>query len=254
MLLTPKWLAGHVLALSLIVLFTTFGFWQLGRLGERQQANAVVAERMAGEAQPLGELRERYGEEPDEWAYRRVTVRGRYDHGSEMLLRSRSRDGQPGWHVLTPLVQQSGMALLVDRGWVPYRMDDPPVEAASPPGGSVFLEGLVRAEQDPPEGWLSQFAPRDPEEGPLRTAYYVDVERLAAQLPYPLEPVYLELSAQTPANEGTLPLPSQTPELERGSHLSYALQWFTFALIGVVGYGLLLRSTVQSRRGAEKSQ
>lgn len=248
MLLTPKWLAGHLLALALIVLFVTFGFWQLGRLGERQQANAMIAERMAGEAQPLGELRERHGEEPEELAYRRASARGRFEPVGELLLRSRSRDGQPGWHVLTPLIQESGRALLVDRGWIPYRMDDPPVEEATPPGGSVFLEGLVRAEQDPPQGWLSQFAPRDPQEGPLRTAYYVDVERLAAQLPYPLEPVYLELATQIPPNEGALPLPPQPPALERGSHLSYALQWFTFALIGVVGYALLLRHTIRSER------
>jgi surfeit locus 1 family protein len=244
-LLTPKWLLGHLLALGLVVLFVNFGLWQLDRLDQRLERNAQIAARLAAESRPLAALREEFGEEPGDLAFRRATAEGRYEQANEILLRSRSRDGAAGWHVLTPLITESGRALLVDRGWVPYSLDDPPIEEAAPPAGTVSVEGLVRAEQDPPEGWLARFAPRDRSEGPLRNAYYVDVERLAPQLPYPLEPVYLELSRQQPAAEARYPLPPEPPELERGTHLSYALQWFSFALIGAVGYVLLLWRTAR---------
>jgi surfeit locus 1 family protein len=244
-LLRPRWLLGHVLALGLVLLFVNFGFWQLRRLQVRQAENALIARRLAAEPIPLAELLEGGPSEPEELAYRRATATGTYDVSGEVLLRSRSRQGQAGWHVLTPLVQESGRALLVDRGWVPYMVDEPPVEEAAPPEGTVRVEGMLRAEQDPPEGWPARFAPRDPAEGALRSAYYVDVERLAPQIPYPLEPVYLELSRQTPEGDGSFPLPPEPPEREQGSHLSYALQWFSFALIGAVGYALLLRRTAR---------
>jgi surfeit locus 1 family protein len=246
LLLSPRWLVGHLLALGLIVLFVNFGLWQLRRLDQRVERNTLIEARMAAEPQPLALLRERFGEEPEGLAFRRAVAEGRYEPSGEILLRSRSRDGQAGWHVLTPLVGESGRALLVNRGWVPYALDNPPVEKASPPEGTVTVEGIVRPEEDPPEGWLARFAPRDPPEGPLRKSFYVDVERFAAQLPYPLEPVYLQLTGQEPAGERTLPLAPRPPELDRGTHLSYALQWFSFALIGLVGYLLLLRRTARA--------
>ena len=69
--------------------------------------------------------------------------------------------------------------------------------------------------------------------------------RIGRGLPYTLEPVFLELANQTPAQSGQLPVPPPPPEVTRGSHLAYALQWFSFALIGIVGYAALLRSVLR---------
>ena len=80
--------------------------------------------------------------------------------------------------------------------------------------------------------------------------YYVDVERLQPQLEYPLEPYYLELIGQQPPQAGDLPVPPPAPELSRGPHLSYALQWFAFAVIALVGYAALLRRALREQ-GAE---
>jgi cytochrome oxidase assembly protein ShyY1 len=50
-----------------------------------------------------------------------------------------------------------------------------------------------------------------------------------------------ESPAATPANLAVVPL----PELTGGPHLSYAVQWFSFAAIAVVGSVVLfLRSSV----------
>ena len=61
---------------------------------------------------------------PAEW--RSVEASGTYDTGAEVLIRNRSFDGAPGYHVVTPLVIADGTALLVNRGWIPL----------SPEGGS----------------------------------------------------------------------------------------------------------------------
>ena len=246
LLVTPKWLFGHLLALALVLLFVNFGFWQLDRLEERTARNELTEARMEAAPAALETLLEE-GVAPEDIAYRRAFTRGTFATEHEILLRSRSRDGQPGWHLLTPLLLGDGRALLVDRGWVPRGLDRPPVAEAAPPDGEVRVEGLVRLEEDPPQGWAANLSPRDPPDGELERSYYVDLERLAPQYPFELVPVYLQLTRLEPEQPGRLPLPPLLPEFSRGPHLSYALQWFSFALIGIVGYAILLRRTVSER-------
>ena len=41
-LLTPRWIAGHLLALAAVVAFVAFGFWQLDRHGQKQDIKAAA--------------------------------------------------------------------------------------------------------------------------------------------------------------------------------------------------------------------
>ena len=257
-LLKPRWLVGHLFALALVVLFVFLGFWQLERGEEREAYNALLAARLEAPPSPFETLKSEYSltapaEEGDAVAYRRTTVTGRFDPEHEVLLRSRALDGNPGYHVLTPLVLETSeetgdRALLVNRGWVPYALNTPPVEEAAPPEGAVELTGILFPRQVPAGG----LSPRDPAEGRLATVAWVDTARLEKQTPYALEPVYLELATQTPAQGGELPVPPPAPDLEPGPHLSYALQWFSFALIGVVGYAFLMRQVVREERAPRR--
>lgn len=242
-LLQPRWLAGHLLALTLVALFIGFGFWQLDRGEQRAQRNELLTTRLAEPVRPLAELTDRYGVAPAALAWRTAQAEGWWDAEREVLLRSRSRNGSPGWHVLTPLLLESGEALLVDRGWVPYEHDEPPVEAAAPPEGRVRLTGLLQEPQLAPTGFFAGLAPRDPP-GERRSFFYADPARIAPQLPYPVLPFYLALEGQQPPG-GELPIPAEAPTLEAGPHLGYAVQWFSFALVGIVGYALLLRSVLR---------
>lgn len=251
-LLTPRWLFGHLLALTLIVSFVNFGFWQLRRLAQRDAYNALLEARLGAAPQPLAALLRQYSatapvEAADSAAYRRASARGRFDAANEVLLRSRALDGQPGYHVLTPLRLSENRALLVDRGWVPFDLDTPPIAAAAPPEVPVEVTGILQPSQLQPTG----LSAKDPPTGELDAVFWVDTERLSRQLPYTLEPVYLELATQAPSQNNRLPVPPPAPEITRGSHLSYALQWFSFALIGVIGYGALLRGVVREKPVSE---
>ncbi len=252
-LLKPRWLVGHVFALALVVLFVSLGFWQLRRGEEREGYNALLTARLEASPSPFETLTSQYSlsappEEGDAVAYRRAALSGRFDPEHEVLLRSRALDGNPGYHVLTPLVLEGDRALLVDRGWVPYALDEPPVAEAAPPEGMVEVTGILFPRQIPVGG----LSPRDPAEGRLETVAWVDTVRLEKQMPYTLEPLYLELTTQTPAQTGTLPVHPPPPDLEPGPHLSYALQWFSFALIGVVGYVFLMRQVVREGTVSER--
>lgn len=240
-LLSPKWLVGHVIVVGVVVLFVSLGFWQLDRQEERAAHNALVEQRLAAAPVELGGERTEAGA----LAYRRVRVRGRYLPDEELLLTPRSHQGRSGHHVLTPLVDDGGTGLLVARGWVPFELDQVPAGAAPAPRGDVTVEGIVLPDEPP-----VRFGPSIPEEGTLARVSRVDVERIARQVSVPLRPYYVQLTEQDPPPGAALPVPADPPELESGNHLSYAVQWFLFAGVGVVGYPLLARRTARDRQEA----
>ena len=232
-LLKPKWIAGHLLVLTVVVLFVNLGLWQLDRHRWRVGVNADIAAGLAQPPVPLAELGE------GDRAYRRVTVAGRYVPDADVLLSPRNERG-PGHHVLTPLrLEDASVALVVDRGWVPYRFDVPPVPGAEVPDGVVELSGVLL-----PATEVDAKAFRD-EEGRVLRVQAVDPAVVAPALGDGLiADVFLLLREQRPA-PGSLPVPGPLPERDAGPHLSYAVQWFLFAAVGVAGYPLLLRRTVR---------
>lgn len=242
-LLTPKWLVGHVIVAAVAVLFVSLGFWQLDRHEQRTSRNALVAERMSVPPADLSQDGEE-GEDGEDLAYRRVRLSGRYLADEEVLLTPRSWQGRAGHHLLTPLVTDDGDAVLVVRGWVPFALDTPPVVEAAPPDGEVRVTGLLFPDEPP-----VRFAPPIPDEGHLTSVSRVDVERLQRQIDEPLRPYYVQLQEQQPPSSGDVPLLAEPPELSSGNHLSYAVQWFLFAGVGLIGYPALIRRTALERSG-----
>jgi SURF1 family len=99
---------------------------------------------------------------------------------------------------------------------------------------------LFSSEGDPP-------GPVGSSPEPTTTMSRVDLARIQAELPYPIAPVYLLLQDQSPAQAEGLPVPAPLPELSEGPHLSYAIQWFIFSLIGLIGYPIILRRQAYGR-------
>lgn len=232
-LLRPRWLAGLGLVLLVAASFMRLGFWQLDRLRQRQAYESLVAQRLDPAPSPVEELLTSDGGE-EAIRFRRVTAEGTFDTQHEVILYGRTQDDRTGNHVLTPLVLDDGTAIAVDRGWVPFADDAPPVVDAAPPAGRVHVTGVLFPSEVPPGDEASP-------PSPVTTFARVDLDALSAQVPYALAPVYLLLGSQDPASSGLpriapLPDPADSPP-----HLSYAIQWFTFATIAVVGFVVLVR-------------
>jgi len=252
-LLKPRWMILHISALCLAILFTNFGFWQLRRLDQRQARNNTLEQRLSEPPEALKDLLERFSldavtADAKSIALRPTFTTGRYDVAEEVLLRTADNyNEQPGYYVLTPLILDSGEALLVKRGWVPFDLNVPPIKEAIPITDNVDLEGFLLERQTEPTGWVAGLAPKNPE-GELEITAYLDTERLAEQMPYDLLPIVLELTKQSPEQEGVFPQPNKAPSFSNGSHLGYAIQWFSFALIGVIGYTILMMGLVRERK------
>lgn len=232
---SPIWLLGHAVALLAVVLFVNLGFWQLRRLEEVRDHNATVSARLAAPPRPLDEVIAEVGPDPDGLAHRRVTISGQYLMDEEVLLSTRSHRGTPGHHLLTPLQTAAGEGVVVDRGWVPLELDEPPVAEASPAAGEVTVTGVLF----PPEP--------SPSTGRERVEFLraVDLDRLGRQVSIDLAPVYVLDQEQAGAD---LPRIAELAPLDEGPHRSYAGQWFAFAAVVAVGYPLLLRRRIREQR------
>jgi surfeit locus 1 family protein len=237
-LLQPRWILGALLALVVAVGCASLGLWQLRRLDERRAFNSSV-ERAVGSAPiPLSRALA-HADDPSDLAYRRVSLSGTYDPEREVVVFGRTLEGRTGSEVLTPLVRTDGVAVMVDRGWVPLDLDTPPVAGAAPPPGRVQVDGILwppEAEDDVEAG-----------AGPVTQLGRIDLGRLREQLPYRIQPVYLRLLEQRPANPLPLPASMPLPPLDEGPHLSYAVQWFIFGSIAVIGYGVLAVRELRDR-------
>ncbi len=229
-LLSPRWVATSLVVAAIATIFVGLGLWQLRRLEDRRFENLVGEARFQDVAVDLEILLD--GANPGDLEYRRATVRGRYDREGEVLVRSQVERGVAGFHVVTPLLPSAGdPAVLVNRGWVPLEMDSPPV-AAAPPGGEVEVGGWLRPGQSRPG-----MGPVD--QPSSKVVSRVDIDLIARQLGYDVAPVFMVV---LDGGEGELPIPAPPPVFDdEGPHLAYAVQWFAFALIGLVGYGFLLR-------------
>jgi cytochrome oxidase assembly protein ShyY1 len=237
-LLRPRWIAGHLLVLVLTVSFIAAGFWQLSR---NDQKHRKVREARAAYAAPA----------PDVTATSapgsRVQATGRYDPAYEVLLRNQVQNGHDGVHVLTPLVFTDGTAVIVDRGWVAALGDRNESRIIEAEGGPVIVRGIARSS--------SPLSAQDAvtKTGGVLSLPRVDLARIGAGVPYRLKPRWIEVQSQTPAPAKGAPALPQPPSPDQVNHMQYAIQWFSFALIGIIGWPIALLAFSRRRGGFRTS-
>lgn len=237
------WLRWGLLALFVVALAVTFlnlGRWQLDRLDQRRDANAVVVAHESAEVRPYAEVMDRVITDDDQW--QRVAVSGTFDGDHQLVVRYRSSAGDTGYEIVTPLLADDGRTVLVSRGFARRAAgQDFPATAPAAPAGRVTVTGYVRRDE---RGAANAVTPAD---GALRL---INSEAIGAWLGRPLVNGYLGLITVEPAQPGDL-RPVHPPELTEGPHLSYALQWFAFTLIAGFGLVVLIRNDIRDRKKAE---
>jgi surfeit locus 1 family protein len=244
--ITAAGIAGTVVLAAIVIVFIRLGFWQLARLEERRELNASVAARL--DAPPVSDAAAL--EDTTGLVYRVATVRGLLDHERAIVFPGRSHRGVPGVYLLAPLLLAGRQdAVLVNRGWVPAA-DAATVDVADfAVAGPITVRGLVL----PFPGESESLAPRDrlattASDGFRRVWFAVDEASLRRQFPYPLLPATLQELPAAPGEAAAPKYPTrlEPPPLDEGPHLGYALQWFSFGLIGIIGWFAMM---LRGRRG-----
>lgn len=230
----PRWLGMLLFVLALASLFIRLGFWQLGRMDVRAEENTVLDLRLAADPVSVEVAVAAAGSDLPSVEFRTGTATGSYRPDLEVLVRNRTNEmGTAGFHLLTPFELADGSLVIVNRGWIPLEMDQVPVDALPPPAGVVEVTGLMRSSES-----RSAIGPIDPP-GQITVVNRIDLDRIGALFDQPVLPVWLQALE---AGSGGLPQPLVlTDTTDRGPHLSYAIQWFSFAAIALVGFGIVLR-------------
>jgi len=230
--LRPRWLALLAVVLLAATGMSLLGQWQLDRARERG-AEAETAR--DARVRPVADVLRPRRTFPGEAAGARVVARGEWDGGRQLLVAGRELGGRTGFWVLTPLRLADGSGVGVVRGWVPAA-DDP---AAAAPSGPVAVTGRLEPAEPP-----AQRAPGQGAGLPAGQLDRVAATDLIAAWPYPLLTGYLVAESQAPpaAAPAPVPVPSSAPETGLAwRNLSYAVQWWAFALFGLFFWWRLVR-------------
>ncbi len=229
---TRRWLGYLALVVVFAVVCCALGMWQFARRAEARAEIERVENNYDSQPVAIDEVLPELGafDEDDEWLPVRVT--GTYLVDEQLLARARPLEGDVGFEVLTPLLLENGSVLVVDRGWIPTGTEgDEPDAVPAPPRGEVTVTARIK----PGEPLI---AGRSAPEGQIATIHLPD---LAERLDRPTYTgAYGLLVSEDPAVED-MPTAATRPEPDEGPHLSYALQWFVFAIMGFFALGWALR-------------
>ncbi|MCW2831852.1 MAG: hypothetical protein JWP31_2544 [Aeromicrobium sp.] len=241
-LLSARWIGFLLFVVVLAAVCTRLGFWQMHKLDLRLDRNDVITKHFDADPVPLDQALPAGAEVDRTLEWTRVTAVGTYDAQRELTVKFATRDGAPGVDVVTPLVLDDGRGLLVDRGWIETDNTVEKPDIPAPPTGEVTVTGWLR--QDNGAGGSAV----RPSGGQIRA---ISSEALASSMPYDLSDGYLNLQDGTPTPSADLAAEPK-PELGQGPHFFYALQWWFFALLAVIGYVWFARAEAKERRNPSR--
>lgn len=226
-------LVPSLVALAMLILFVSLGFWQLDRAAEKRDLLRREAARAAEPPVRLAlDAATRDAAGIDALRFRRVILDGSFLPARQYLLDNRTHRGAAGYHVLTPLRPSRGDSLvLVDRGWVPVGASRRRLPDVGVTSGPVRVDATLA---EPPRAGLL-LGETGYERGTWpRVVQYVDLELIAAQLDAPVLPLVARLDTDAPGGfvRDWRPYYGISPD----RHLGYAVQWFALAAALVVLY------------------
>ena len=219
-------------SLSLVIAFAIgcglLSWWQFARRQETVAANALIAANASATPRALDEVLPTRASYRTDQEWLTVRVEGVYLPAQQLLVRNRVYNDNAGFEVLTPMRLADGSVFVIDRGWLPVGTNqDRPDSVPAAPGGTVAVVALLQANEH-------HLAGRTAPAGEIPS---VDLDAVAGRLHAPTYTgAYGLLQTETPS-PATAPtvLGATVSGVDEGTHLSYAIQWILFAMLGFGG-------------------
>nr|XP_019937570.1 PREDICTED: surfeit locus protein 1 [Paralichthys olivaceus] len=213
----------------LLIPATTFGLgtWQVKRRQWKLQLINELARLTTAEPIPLP----LNPDELNELEYRRVRVRGQYDHSQELYILPRSpvdpekeareagrlsSSGETGANVVTPFhCTDLGITILVNRGYVPRQKIRPETRMKGQAEGEMEVVGVVRLTEI-----RKPFVPNNDVE--KNRWHYRDLEAMSRVTG--AEPIFIDADYGSTIPGG--PIGGQTRVTLRNEHMQYIVTWY----------------------------
>jgi len=234
-----RWGVYVLIAIAFAVACAFLADWQFDRNESRSEQLALVAQNYDAQPIPLSEAFAADGalDPQDEW--HPVLLQGEYLSDEQVLVRNRPHGGTSAFEVLVPFQDVDGRVFIVNRGWVTPGEEATPDAVPAAPTGAV--EVIVRLRPGEPLPASGRSAP----EGQVPTIHLPSIDATASG--EVITSAYGLLVSEDPAPEtplGAFDSPTEDP----GPHLSYAIQWILFALMGFIFIGYMIRTEIQKHR------
>jgi cytochrome oxidase assembly protein ShyY1 len=226
-LLARRWAGYLVLVIVFAIACSALGTWQLNRRAEALAEVARIDANYDADAVPVAEALPDPAAFDVDQRWQVVALSGKYLPHEEIVVRNRPFEGSSGFEVVTPFLLDSGGVFMVDRGWIAQASDGRPSEYSAPPPGHVEVEARLKAGEGRIEGRTStgiEFAT-------------IDLGELAERVGEPSYTGAYGVLVQSGPDAAEPPLAAARPIRDEGPHLSYALQWFVFALLAFIALG-----------------
>ena len=173
--------------------------------------------------------------------YRAVTATGTYDFQDQIATRDQYNGVQPGYHLLTPLRFSDGEAVLVDRGWIPSDGNSTPADWHQyDRPGQVTVSGIIRLGQANSTPGSDVDPTLTPDQSRLDFWVYVNPDRIRQQIPYPILPVYIQITPQGDETDPPIPILESLDISDGATNINYVFQWSLFGTLFILGYGYYL--------------
>jgi cytochrome oxidase assembly protein ShyY1 len=168
-----------------------------------------------------------------------VTVEGHYLPQFATLVRNRVMDNEAGFDSVVPFLMSGGSVIVIDRGWFASIGGDTPAnDVPLPSTDETRVTIRLRASEPRIQG----------QESTAVSIPTLNVQSFSQRWSLPTyTALYGDLVSEIPA-VGAFGKLALKPELTEGNHLSYALQWIAFAVMGFVGLGWIITRERQIAR------
>jgi surfeit locus 1 family protein len=229
--------------------FTALGVWQIQRREWKIDLMARVAARLKAPPSAIAPAAQWPQLQVQDYEYLQVQTQGHWVPEKTVLTQATTVFGQGFW-VLTPLQQQDGTVVLVNRGFIPQNQRSQwlTLRPSETPAPLVTVQGLLR-QSESNGGFLRHNDPA------AQKWYSRDIAAItSAQHLGPTAPFFLDAglpdariavnSEVPPVDNGIWPRPGLTTVRFSNNHLVYALTWFALAAMVIVGGWLLARDAL----------
>ncbi|KAK3767298.1 hypothetical protein RRG08_050849 [Elysia crispata] len=213
----------------LIIPLTTFGLgtWQIQRRTWKLNLIQELEEKMLAEPVPLPSNLD----DLKNMEYRKVKVRGTFDHSKELFIGPRTNANEPetmgsaraatvGVHVITPFkLSDRTETILVNRGHVPFTARPQQLRQDGQIEGEVELVGVVRLSDK-----RNLFG-----NDPLKDGYWLtrDIHEMADIAE--TSPVFIDADLKSTVKGG--PQGGQTRVQLRNEHMTYIITWYALTVL-----------------------
>ncbi|GAB3626111.1 surfeit locus 1 family protein [Pandoraea terrae] len=231
-----------VVAVVIFAIFVALGTWQVKRRAWKLDLIERVETRV--HAPPV------LAPAPSQWPqvsaandeYRHVSALGTFLYDRETYVQAVTELGGGFW-VLTPLREEDGNLILINRGFVPpeWRKNPPQVRG---PDGETRVTGLLRI-SEPGGGFLQK------NDAPNDNWYSRDVQAIAQKRELAhVAPYFIDADAGPKPEDGkpVFPVGGLTVISFPNSHLVYAFTWYTLALMTAGAIVFIGRQEIRRRR------